>query len=119
MSLSSKLIVNVAITGTIPTKSDTQHVPVTLTEIVTCARQVRDAGASIVHLHARNDRQQPVSDSSVYIELVNAVRDACPDLILCVSLTGRHTQDINMRAAALESKPDMASLTLGSLNFPA
>jgi uncharacterized protein (DUF849 family) len=93
-------------------------VPITVKEITACARRVRDAGASIVHLHARDAHQHHTSEASAYIELVNSVRAACPDLIICVSLSGRLTQDINIRAAALEAKPDMASLTLGSLNFP-
>lgn len=113
-----KLIINAAITGMVPTKADNPHVPVTVEEVVACARRVRDAGAAIVHLHARGADQHPVSGAQPYAELVQAVRAACPDLIVCVSLSGRLVHDVGLRAAALAAKPDMASLTLGSMNFP-
>lgn len=118
MSPLGKLIINAAITGMVPTKADTPHVPICVAEIAACARQVRDAGAAIVHLHARDAAGAPVSGAQPYIELVRAVREACPDLILCASLSGRLVQDVERRAAALEARPDMASLTLGSANFP-
>jgi 3-keto-5-aminohexanoate cleavage enzyme len=113
-----RVIINAAITGCVLTKKDTPFLPVTLDEIVDCARRVRDAGASIVHLHARNPDQTPCYDSAVYTELVGKVREACGDVVVCVSLSGRHIQDIDRRSAALASRPDMASLTLGSVNFP-
>lgn len=115
---SSKLIINAAITGCVLGKSDTPHLPVTLEEIVQCVRRVREEGASIVHLHARDVQGQPSADGQLYNELVQAVRQACPDLIVCVSLSGRHVSSVKARAAALESRPDMASLALGSMNFP-
>ncbi len=108
---------NAAITGCVFTKADTPHLPVSLAEITDCARRVRDAGASIVHLHARDDDQQPCLSSVAYRELVAGVRRACGDLIVCVSLSGRQVQDVDRRAEALDSRPDMASLTLGSANF--
>jgi 3-keto-5-aminohexanoate cleavage enzyme len=114
----AKLIVNAAITGCVMTKAGNPHLPVTTEEIVACSRRVQQAGASIVHLHARDAAQRPVCGERVYCEIVAAVREACPELIICVSLTGRHNVDVNQRAAALASRPDMATLTLGSLNFP-
>lgn len=118
MSSSGKLIINAAITGMVPTKHDTAHVPVTPEEIVSCARRVREAGAAIVHLHARGPDGLPTSEAAAYVELVSRVREACPDLILCTSLSGRLIQDVAVRAAALQARPDMASLTMGSMNFP-
>jgi 3-keto-5-aminohexanoate cleavage enzyme len=93
------------------------QVPDTIEQITETAVRVRDAGASIVHLHARNPDQSPCFDESVYCELVDSVRAACDDIIVCVSLSGRHVTDLNVRAAALASHPEMASLTLGSMNF--
>jgi uncharacterized protein (DUF849 family) len=117
--VTSKLIINAAITGCVLSKADAPHLPVTVAEIVDCTRRARDAGAAIVHLHARGAGGRPVSDGAAYRELVDAVRAACPDILVCVSLSGRHVTDVELRAAALESRPDLASLTLGSMNFPA
>src|SRR4051812_47329994 len=111
MSVTGKLIINAAISGTVLDKSHTPFLPVTIDEIVECAKQVRQAGAAIVHLHARNPDQSPSYDPAVYTELVNSVRQAT-DLIVCVSLSGRFVADIETRAAPLASGPDMASLTL-------
>ena len=117
MSNSDKLIINAAITGCVLTKRQAPALPVTIAEITETAVRVRDAGASIVHVHARNADQTPSFDGSVYCDIVESVRDACDDLIVCVSLSGRHVTDVNLRAAALASRPDMASLTVGSMNF--
>jgi 3-keto-5-aminohexanoate cleavage enzyme len=117
INFNEKVIINAAITGCVLSKRDTLHLPVTVPEIVSCARQVQDAGAAIVHLHARNSDQTPCYESSVYCDLVGSIREACDDIIVCVSLSGRFVTDIQQRAAALASHPDMASLTLGSMNF--
>jgi 3-keto-5-aminohexanoate cleavage enzyme len=116
MSGSDKLIINAAVTGTVLYKSDTPFLPTSVAEVVECAVRVRDAGASIIHLHARNPDQSPSYDASVYAELVARVRDAT-DLIVNVSLSGRYVTDIDMRAAPLATEPDLASLTVGSMNF--
>ena len=116
MSATDKVIINAAITGTVLYKSDTPFLPTTVTEIVDCAQAVRDAGASIIHLHARQPDERPSYDPAVYSELVDRVREAT-DLIVCVSLSGRFVADVATRAAALASQPELASLTLGSMNF--
>jgi 3-keto-5-aminohexanoate cleavage enzyme len=118
MNTPDKLIINAAITGSVLTKSDTPYLPVTITEIIDCARRVQEAGASIVHLHARNQDQTPSYYAAVYCELLERVRQACGDIICCVSLSGRYMSDVAKRAAALAAKPDIATLTLGSMNFP-
>lgn len=115
--MTDPLIINAAITGCVLYKKDTPHLPVTQQEIVQCVRQMRDAGAAIVHLHARNADESPSYYERDYIDLVQAVREACPELIVCVSLSGRHEARVERRAAGLAAQPDMASLTLGSLNF--
>jgi 3-keto-5-aminohexanoate cleavage enzyme len=116
MSTSDKLIINAAITGAVLSKSDTPFLPTTIAEIVECAERVRDAGAAIVHLHARNPDGSPCYDSAVYCEIVDRVR-AATDLVVCVSLSGRFVSDVAVRAAALAARPDLASLTVGSMNF--
>ena len=113
-----KLIINAAITGCVLGKDNTPHLPITIPEIVECARRVQDAGASIVHLHARTADGSPSYDEEAYCEIVDSVRRECGDLIVCVSLSGRHVGGIEQRTAALASRPDMASLTIGSMNFP-
>ena len=118
MSLSDKLIINAAITGCVLTKADTPYLPVTTAEITECALRARDAGASIVHVHARNPDQTNCFDPAAYCDLVDSVRTACGDMIVCVSLSGREVSEVSSRAAALESRPEMATLTLGSMNFP-
>ena len=118
MNSSEKLIINTAITGNVLTTNDTKHLPVTTAEIVDCARQVQDAGASIVHIHARNPDQTSSFAGDAYCELVERVRQACGDIIICVSLSGRYESAVEKRAAALQSRPELASLTLGSMNFP-
>lgn len=117
MRSAEKLIINAAITGCVLSKTDTPYLPVSLSEVVDCARRVQDAGAAIVHVHARNADQTPCYDAAAYCDWVGAIREACGDLVVCVSLSGRHVQDIEKRAAALASRPDLASLTLGSMNF--
>ena len=116
MSASDKLIINAAVTGTVLYASDTPFLPTTIDEIVACAVQVRDAGASVIHLHARNPDQSPCYDPAVYTELVGRVREAT-DLVINVSLSGRYVADVGTRAAPLAAKPELASLTVGSVNF--
>lgn len=116
MSQADKLIINAAITGTILYKSDTPCLPTSLTEIVEVALRVQEAGASIIHLHARGPDESPSYDGAVYTELVDRVREAT-DLIVNVSLSGRFVHDVETRAAPLASRPELASLTLGSMNF--
>ncbi|HZS60441.1 MAG TPA: 3-keto-5-aminohexanoate cleavage protein [Gemmatimonadaceae bacterium] len=114
--LTDKVIINAAITGAVLTKGDTAFLPVSTGEIVDCAQRVRDAGAAIVHLHARQLDQSPSYDPAAYAEIVERIRDVT-DLVVCVSLSGRFVPDVSRRAAALASQPDLASLTLGSMNF--
>jgi uncharacterized protein (DUF849 family) len=119
---SDPLIINAALTGMVPTKRDNPHVPVTPDEIAEDAERCRSAGASIVHLHARETDGTPTWKSEIYAEIIGKVRARCPDVVVCVSTSGRLWNEIERRADVLELdgdvKPEMASLTLGSLNFP-
>lgn len=115
-----KLIINAAITGMVPTKDDSPFVPISPEEIIADARRCRDAGASIVHLHARDSDGQPTYRADIYKQILKGVRDACPDVILCVSTSGRVFKTFGQRSEVLEltdPAPEMASLTLGSMNF--
>jgi 3-oxoadipate:acetyl-CoA acetyltransferase len=114
--MNTRLIVNAALSGAVLTRSDTPFLPISVDEVVDCARRVRDEGAAIVHLHARGSDPVCYSDPSAYVELVERVRQAT-DLIVCVSLSGRFVAGVDARAMPLSARPDMASLTLGSMNF--
>jgi 3-keto-5-aminohexanoate cleavage enzyme len=116
------LIINAALTGMVPTKEQNPNVPVTAAEIADDAGRCFEAGASIVHLHARDEHGQPTYRGDVYREVVAAVRERSPELIVCVSTSGRVFREFERRAESLsldgDLRPDLASLTLGSLNFP-
>lgn len=116
-----KLIINAAITGMVPTKKDNPFVPISPEEIIADVRRCRDAGASIVHMHARDTDGQPTYRRDIYAKILKGVREACPDVILCVSTSGRVFKTFGQCSEVLEltdPAPEMASLTLGSMNFP-
>jgi 3-keto-5-aminohexanoate cleavage enzyme len=120
MSLSDRLIINAALTGMVPSKADNPHVPLTPDEIAADARRCVNAGASILHLHARDADGLPTYRPDIYQHILQAVRAACPNAILCVSTSGRIHRHLDQRSAVLDlidPKPEMASLTLGSMNF--
>jgi 3-keto-5-aminohexanoate cleavage enzyme len=115
-----KLIINAAITGMVPTKEMTPHVPISPEEIAEDVRRCRDAGASIVHLHARDENGKPTYRRDVYEQILRSVRNLCPDIILCISTSGRVFKSFDERSEPLGCevpRPEMASLTLGSMNF--
>jgi len=112
-----ELIVNFTPTGMVPTKVMTPHVPISPTEIIEEVHQAYEYGITIAHLHARDDEGAPTSDKNVYFKIYDGVRRYCPDLIICLSLSGRKSPEFEKRSEPIELKPDMASLTLSSLNF--
>jgi 3-oxoadipate:acetyl-CoA acetyltransferase len=122
VSAAPPLIINAALTGMVPTKADNAAVPITPEEIAEDAARSVEAGASIVHLHARDADGSPTYRSDTYAEVIAAVRSRCPNAIVCVSTSGRTFKTFDERSEVLELdgelKPELASLTLGSLNFP-
>jgi len=120
MGMTEKVIINAAITGMVPMKADSPHVPISVEEIVADARRCVDAGAAILHLHARDEMGLATYVPEVYRGILRGVRAACPEVILCVSTSGRTHKLFEQRSAVLEvtdPAPEMASLTLGSMNF--
>lgn len=115
------LIINVCLTGMIPSKAMNRFVPITIDEIVEDAVRVYDAGARIVHLHARDRDGRPTYQARWYEDIIIAIRRERPALLCCVSTSGRTFNELEQRAEVLyltgAAQPDMASLTLGSLNF--
>lgn len=116
------LLINVCLTGMIPTKKMTKFVPISPEEISEQAIGVYDQGARIVHLHARNEDGTPTWKAEIYEKIITLIKRERPDLICCISTSGRDWPELERRSEALfitgKGKPDMASLTLGSLNFP-
>jgi 3-keto-5-aminohexanoate cleavage enzyme len=114
-------MINAALTGMVPTRADTPFVPLTPEEIVADAVACVDAGASILHVHARDAEGLPTHAAEVYAPIVAGIRAQRPEAVVCVSTSGRNGASLAERAAVLDltgpARPDMASLTLGSFNF--
>lgn len=117
-----ELIINLCPTGMVPTRADTPHVPLTPDEVAADVRRCAELGISIVHVHPRDEAGQPTQSVARAREFLEAIRAAVPDVILCASTSGRQQPDLETRAAVLDisgpGRPEMASLTLGSMNFP-
>lgn len=115
------LIVNLAPTGMVPTRRDSPHVPLSIAGIAADCARCCAAGASMLHLHLRDRDGAPSCDAAPFGELIAAVREAAPGAIVVATTSGRREPDPARRAAVLgldgAQRPDMASLTLGSLNF--
>lgn len=115
------LIVNLALTGMVPTKAMNSCVPVSVAEIVEDAKRCIAAGANMLHLHARDEDGQPTYKRDIYARIIGGIRETCPDVVICVSLSGRNFGEFEQRADPLnltdDLKPDMGSLTLASMNF--
>src|SRR5581483_2658818 len=115
------LIINAAITGMVGRRARVPHLPVTSEQIVDDAERCYVAGASIVHLHARAADESPEWRRSAYAEFIPEIRRRCPGIVICATTSGRTFAELDKRADVLgldgEARPDMASLTLGSLNF--
>jgi len=116
-----KLIINLAPTGMVPTRAMTPYVPITPEEIITDVEKCIPLGVSMVHLHARENDGTPTYKKDIYSRIIYALREKYPDLIIVVSTSGRTFSEFEKRSEALDlkgdCKPDMASLTLSSLNF--
>ena len=116
--MAKPVIITVAITGALPKKKDNPAVPVTPAEQVESTHEAFEAGASLVHIHVRNQDESPGSDPQLYGRVQEGVRKHCPGMIVQFS-TGGRGRDQNLRGAMLHLRPDMASLATGSVNFPA
>ena len=111
------VVIAVAITGSVPRKKDNPAVPIVPEEQVESTREAYEAGASLVHIHVRNDDETPSSDPERFRQVQEGVRRLCPGMIVQFS-TGGRGRDPSQRGTALALAPDMASLSTGSVNFP-
>lgn len=115
--MTTPCIITVAITGALPTKQDTPAVPVIPSEQIESTHEAFEAGATLVHIHVRDDNQAPSSDPDRFAVVHEGVREHCPGMIIQFS-TGGRGRDQAERGAMLHHRPDMASLATGSVNFP-
>ncbi|TIX91778.1 MAG: 3-keto-5-aminohexanoate cleavage protein [Mesorhizobium sp.] len=110
-------IIAVAITGSLPRKEDNPAVPISVAEQIESTQEAFEAGASLVHIHVRNDDQSSSSEPTRFAAVQEGVRRHCSGMIVQFS-TGGRGRDPAARGSALYLKPDMASLSTGSVNFP-
>ncbi len=110
-------IICVAITGSLPTKANNPAVPITVSEQIESTQEAFEAGASICHAHVRNADQTPSSDPDKFARLLEGIRKHCPGMIVQFSTGGRSGAG-QERGGMLSLRPDMASLSVGSNNFP-
>lgn len=111
------VVIAVAITGSVPRKKDNPALPVLPSEQIESTQAAFEAGASLVHIHVRNDDESPSSDPDRFAAVQEGVRKHCPGMIVQFS-TGGRGRDPAARGLSLVHRPDMASLSTGSVNFP-
>ncbi|MEK7821186.1 MAG: 3-keto-5-aminohexanoate cleavage protein [Pseudomonadota bacterium] len=109
-------IITVAITGSVPRKKDNPTLPVTPAEQIESTHAAFEAGASLVHVHARNPDESSSSNPDLFAAIQDGVHKHCPGMIIQFS-TGGRGRDHAERGSMLHLKPDMASLATGSVNF--
>jgi len=112
-----KLIITAAICGAEVTKDINPYLPVSPEELSDEAKRCHNAGASIVHLHVRDDEGKPTQDAEIFRKTVQLIREKAPEMIVQVSTGGATWMSADERLQSLESKPDMATLSTGTTNF--
>ncbi|MEO8466085.1 MAG: 3-keto-5-aminohexanoate cleavage protein [Gammaproteobacteria bacterium] len=114
--MSTPCIITVAITGSVPKKADNPAVPITVPEQIESTHAAYEAGAALVHLHVRNDDGTTTSNAEKFGQFLEGIRKHCPDIIVQFSTGGRSGVGAE-RGGMLHHRPDMASLSTGSVNF--
>ncbi|MFT5510888.1 MAG: 3-keto-5-aminohexanoate cleavage enzyme [Hyphomicrobiaceae bacterium] len=115
--MTTPLIITTAITGAIPRKVDNPAVPVTPSEQIESTHEAFEAGSALVHVHVRDNQENPSSDPELFRQVKEGVEKHCPGMIIQLSTGGRGREPTE-RGAMLHLSPDMASLATGSVNFP-
>ena len=111
-----KLIITAAIIGAEVTRDINPNIPLTPAELAEAAYECYKAGASIVHLHARDAAGNPTQDKEVFAEIIRLIKEKC-DIIVQISTGGAVTATVDERLAPISLKPEMATLTTGTVNF--
>lgn len=105
----------------VPTKALNANTPVTPKEIINTALKCAELGASIVHIHPRDSEGKPTWKKGVFAKIIDGIRSKNDSLIISVTTSGRLWNDFKKRSDVLnlkgDLKPDLASLTVGSMNF--
>ena len=113
-----KLIITAAVTGSLPTRKKTPYVPIRPEEIVDAGVRCERAGAAVIHVHARNPQDESAStDFQIFKEIHEGLKERT-NLIIQISTGGRAGMAYEQRSDRLTLRPEMASLTTGSVNFP-
>ena len=115
--MSEPLIITCAITGAETTRAHQPNLPITPEEQAIASEQAVKAGASVIHLHVREDDGRPTQRVERFEEAIHAIRKRCPGVIIQISTGGAIGESIEKRAQPLSLKPEMASLNLGTMNF--
>ena len=115
--MSKPCIICVAITGSVPKKKDNPNVPISISAQIESTHEAFEAGATICHAHVRNEDETPTSDPEKFSLLKDGISKHCPGMIIQFSTGGRSGSG-KERGGMLPLKPDMASLSVGSNNFP-
>src|SRR4051794_23715002 len=113
----NRVVIAVALTGSVPRKKDNPAVPIAVAEQIEATQQAFEAGATLAHIHVRNDDESPSSDPEKFAAVQEGLRRHCPGMIVQFS-TGGRGRDPAARGLSLKHRPDMASLSTGSVNFP-
>jgi 3-keto-5-aminohexanoate cleavage enzyme len=121
MKKQNKLFINLAPNGMVPKKKDNPNVPINPDEIAEQVLVCAEHGLSMAHIHARDKNEDPTTDKDVFSEIFKKIRKYNKDLIIVATTSGRVKADFENRSEVMNikgaSKPDMASLTMSSLNF--
>jgi 3-keto-5-aminohexanoate cleavage enzyme len=112
-----KVIITAAISGAEVTQENNPAVPYTIEQYVREAKLAHDAGAAIIHLHARFDDGTPTQDRERFRTIINAIQTACPDVIIQPTTGGATGMSAEERLQPTELLPEMASLDCGTMNF--
>lgn len=116
-----KVIINLCPTGMVPTKRMNSFVPVTPQEIIESVITCAEWGVSVAHIHPRGSDGKPTWDKGTFEKIIGGIRERAPDLVISATTSGRNWGEFEKRSEVLELqgdlKPDLASLTVGSMNF--
>ena len=122
IDLTTPVVINLALTGMVARRTVNPEVPITPEEIAADAARCHAAGARVFHIHARREDEEPTYEREIFADIIRRIRARIDGAVICVTTSGRLYGAFEQRSDSLQLdgdlKPDLASLTLGSLNFP-